>query len=247
MRAYKKIGRVCSAHQKRGTPLCGNPNGGHSSRRRPRPERDSPPYISLLLITFLLSGCSSPHSRLDRGQVNVTSAPQSIDQQQNSPVAKRFQEPAPPGQTAVESAIELSQKYATLSEEAAVLRRQNQDLITENRQLKEQTTFLDATLKQTQKELTQANDLLIEMHIELNNWKTSVLGFRDEMRESEIAQLEALLKILKILGAEATTESAQAENEASIAALSDEPAQPKSAVCLADKSQETSNQGEPNE
>lgn len=203
---------------------------------------------ALLLITFLLSGCSPPQR-----QVNVTSAPQSIDQQQNSSVAKRFHPPkvdAGQGQTAVESAIELSQKYATLSEEASVLRRQNQDLIAENRQLKEQATFLDATLKQTQKELTEANDLLIEMHIELNNWKANVLGFRDEMRESEIAQLEALLKILKILGGEVTsppvadasrepTESAQAENKTSIAALSDEPDQPKS--------QETSNQGEPNE
>jgi len=205
---------------------------------------------ALLLITFLLLGCSPSQRRGSRSagsQVNVASAPQSIDQQQDSSVAKRFREPAIQGQTAVESAIELSQKYATLSEEASVLRRQNQDLIAENRRLKEQATFLDATLKQTQKELTEANDLLIEMRIELNNWKTDVLGFRDEMREAEIAQLEALLKILKILGGEVkrdpasreSTESAQAENEASIAESSDEPAQPKS--------QETSNKGKTNE
>ncbi|MFB0525113.1 MAG: hypothetical protein ACETVZ_06195, partial [Phycisphaerae bacterium] len=170
---------------------------------------------ALLLITFLLSGCSllpGQGSRRAGPQVDDVRSPgfpqggvpQPIDQQQNISVAKRFQEPADQGQTAVESAIELSQKYATLSEQAAVLRRQNQDLIAENSQLKEQATGLDAKLKQTQKELTEANDLLIEMRIELNNWKANVLGFRDERREAEIAQLEALLKILKILGGEVT-------------------------------------------
>jgi hypothetical protein len=47
------------------------------------------------------------------------------------------------------------------------------------------------------------------MRIELNNWKTSILGFRDEMRQADIAQLETLLKILKILGGEVTVQSAQ--------------------------------------
>ncbi|MFB0524723.1 MAG: hypothetical protein ACETVZ_04235, partial [Phycisphaerae bacterium] len=75
------------------------------------------------------------------------------------------------------------------------------------------------------------------MRIELNNWKANVLGFRDERREAEIAQLEALLKILKILGGEVTrapTESGQANT--TLAAEAEQP-----------KSQETSNQGKPNE
>ncbi len=200
---------------------------------------------SLLLITFLLPGCSS----LKR-QPDVVSSPQPIDQQEDISVAKRFHPPvavAGQGQTAVESAIELSQKYAKLSEQATVLQRQNQDLIAENSQLKEQVTGLDVKLKQAQKELTEANDLLIEMRIELNNWKANVLGFRDERREAEIAQLEALLKILKILGGEVTSaassragaEPDQTEKEASITALASEPAQAKS--------QETSNQGRTNE
>jgi len=199
----------------------------------------------LLLITFLLSGCSllpGQGSRRAGPQVDDVRSPQPIDQQQNISVAKRFQEPADQGQTAVESAIELSQKYATLSEQAAVLRRQNQDLIAENSQLKEQATGLDAKLKQTQKELTEANDLLIEMRIELNNWKANVLGFRDERREAEIAQLEALLKILKILGGEVTRAPASwepTESDQADPALAAEAEQ--------HKSQETSNQGKPNE
>jgi hypothetical protein len=35
---------------------------------------------------------------------------------------------------------------------------------------------------------------------ELNNWKSSILGFRSEMREAARAQLEGTLKVLEILG-----------------------------------------------
>jgi len=61
---------------------------------------------------------------------------------------------------------------------------------------------LKAQLSQTQKELEEANEFLQKMHVELNQWKADVLGFRDEMRKAEAAQLQALGKILRILGAE---------------------------------------------
>jgi hypothetical protein len=112
----------------------------------------------------------------------------------------------------VESAMELSKKYAELSQEATVLRQKNQDFAAKNYQLKDQVVVLEAQLQQAQKELTEANELLIEMRIELNNWKTDVLGFRGEMREAEKAQLQALLKILEVLGGEVQVESAQNTN-----------------------------------
>lgn len=163
------------------------------------------------LLLFLLSGCSAPQR-----QVEVVSSPESIIWPQDNSVAKRFQESPPQGRTAVESAIELSEKYAKLSEYTAELRRRNQGLLTETSQLKERVAALDAKLQQTQKELTEANDLLIKMRIELNNWKTNVLGFRDEIRQAEEAELEALLKILKILGGEVTAEFAQEESTTSV-------------------------------
>jgi chromosome segregation ATPase len=129
----------------------------------------------------------------------------------NENVAKRFLEPGSRA-TAADSAIQLSEKYATLSEDAAALRQQNQDLTARNQQLKEQTTALDAQIQQARKELAEANDLLIEMRIELNNWKSNILGFRDEMREAETAQLEALLKILNVLGGQTPVETARAES-----------------------------------
>jgi chromosome segregation ATPase len=159
------------------------------------------------MLTFLLSGCSSGQKLAES-----IAQPNPIEGQQTDSLAKRFQEPASKGPTAVESAIELSEKYAKLSDEAALLRQQNQEFAARNQQFKDQVNALEAQLRQTQKELTEANDLLMEMRIELNNWKTDVLGFRDEMRDAETAQLEALLRILKVLGGQVNTESAKGED-----------------------------------
>lgn len=174
--------------------------------------------ISSLLI-FLLSGCTVTK---EPGKLSVQ--PGSIKQPQkntkplpSSSIARRFQEPTAQGPTAVESAINLSKEYAKLSDEAAVLRRENQDLITGNRQYKDQNTALKAQLQQTQKELTEANDLMIEMRVELNNWRADILGFRDEIRQADTTQLQALLRILKILGAETREQSARDDNAGSAA------------------------------
>ena len=196
--------------------------------------------LILLLLMFLMPGCVEP-----QGQAGVITQSESAVQPSSEPqirqsqIAKRFQEPASQGQTAVASAMQLSEKYAELCEEAVALREKNQNLIDENSQLKERISVLEADLKKTQKELTEANDLLIEMRIELNNWKMDVIGFRDEIRQAESAQLEALLKILKILGGEVTVESVPGEDKGSTAVSSVESAQ--------QKSENTSNRGEPNE
>ena len=163
------------------------------------------------VLIFLLSSCQVPD-----GPVKIIFPPDPAEKQQSSDgigVAKRFRESAPQGPTAVESAIELSEKYAKLSEEAVVLQQKNRDLIAENHRLKTRFTSCQAELNQTQKELTEANDLLIEMRIELNNWKTDILGFRDEMRDAEKTQLETLLKILKTLGGEVKAKSGQNQKE----------------------------------
>ncbi len=173
--------------------------------------------ISLMPI-FLLSNCISVEEPLDVAILSDSTArlssPKS-EKQQSESVAKRFQESAPQKPTVVESAMELSKEHAKLSEEAAVLRQENRDLTARNQQLKGQVVTLEAQLQQTQRELSEANDLLITMRIELNNWKTDILGFRDEIRDAETAQLEALLKILKVLGGEVKTKSAQGKDTSS--------------------------------
>jgi len=160
--------------------------------------------VILLIPIFLLSGCSPTQQP---AELAVNSA--AVDEQQNDAIAKRFQSPGPEAQTVVESAMKLSGEYSRLNQEASLLRQQNEDLISKNRQLNEQVVSLDGQLRQTQKELTEANGLLIEMRVELNNWKADILGFRDEMRNAETAQLETLLRILKVLGGQVTTESAK--------------------------------------
>jgi len=126
---------------------------------------------------------------------------------QTSPAAGSANTIESPKTTAVDSAIELSDRYAKLSDEASGLRLQNQNLETENLRLKTDLKAVQDRLGKAQKELNEVNDLLVEMRVELNNWKTDVLGFRGEMREAEKAQLEALVKILTMLGAEIKTDS----------------------------------------
>ena len=196
-------------------------------------------------LLLLLSGClnSQDQAGLIQPDSSLRSTPGaagSVDSQGGS-IVKRFQDAAPQSRTAVDSAMELLEKHTQLSRQAAELDRANQGLIAENNQLKVQVTSLEGEWKQTQKELTEANDLLIEMRIELNNWKTSILGFRDEMRQAETAQLEALLNILKVLGGEVTVESAQRQDTGDTTAASVSPTQPGQA-----KVKQAPNPGESN-
>ena len=162
-------------------------------------------FLILLTLTFLLIGCPDLQKPVD-----VVFQPDSNHQQSNT-ISNRFQDAAPKTKTAVESAIEFSNRYTMLSEEITKLRGENQDLITENRQLKDQLAVLEPELKQAKKELTEANDLLIDMTTELNNWKMDVLGNREEIRQAHIAQMEILLRIAQAMGAEVTPK--QEENK----------------------------------
>jgi chromosome segregation ATPase len=166
-------------------------------------------FLMPAILLFPLSGCLPSQEAGQAAALPDLSQPDRSDS-----VAKRFEESASQGPTTIQSAIELSGKYTKLSEETAKLRQQNQDLTTQNRRLREQVVALDAQLQQAQKELAQANDLLVEMIVELNNWKSNVIGFREEMRGAEKAQLDALLKILKALGGEVKTESLSGEGSA---------------------------------
>jgi len=169
-------------------------------------------FLLLLFPTLaglgLLSSCSA-----SKGPIEIVlPAVGAPEKPQSNNIEKRFQKSTPQGPTAVETAIELSQKHAELSEQAALLRQKNQKLTDQNNRLEKLLADSKTQLAQTQKELTEANDLLIEMTIELNNWKTNILGFQDEIRKADTAQLQALLKILKVLGGEVNAESDQSQH-----------------------------------
>lgn len=165
-------------------------------------------FLTVSALTLLLTGCQVFQEPFD-----VVRKPDSTQQQSNA-ISKRFQDAAPRGQNIVDSAVELSKKNTELFEQMTVLREQNQELAAENDELKSRIATLEPELKQAKKELNEANDLLIEMRIELNNWKTDILGFRDEIRDADKAQLEALLRILEVLGGEVTPAPGEPEGTA---------------------------------
>ena len=161
-----------------------------------------PPFLILTALTLLLTSCDAFQKPAE-----TFFTPDSAGYRNNAVIStKRFADTAPQGRTIVDSAITLARQNTELSEKNAALQQKNLELIANNQQLKDQIAALEPELNQAKKELAQANDLLIEMRIELNNWKTNVLGFRDEMRDADKTQLQALLKILKALGGEVNPE-----------------------------------------
>jgi len=169
-------------------------------------------YKKIVLWLFVstsilpLSGCAAPQQPAG---LNPFADLNYIPPRPGS-AAQRFENVSSQGPTAVESAITMSKEYVELAKETSALKEEKQTLLEQNRQLKTQAQAMKEQLDQAQTELAQANNLLREMIIELNNWKTNVMGFREEMREAQKAQLEALLKVLKTLGGEVKQESAQA-------------------------------------
>ena len=159
--------------------------------------------ISTLSLVLTIAGCTeSLKSSKNKKSANIKK--QSDLQSEKN--AKKYIDSGTNSETIVESAIELSEKYSKLLEEATNLKIQNKQLSQQNDQYKQKTEKLQAELDKTRQELQQANDLLIEMKLELNNWKADILGFRDEMKQAQQAQIEALYKILTILGAQPQTQ-----------------------------------------
>lgn len=198
-------------------------------------------FLTLTLLIILQWGCSIPGGPVEvilpaNSPQRHSRRPVVAERQQGSGTsAKRFQEPTKQETAAVESAVELAEKYAKLSGETTVLEKKNRDLIEDNRQLKDQLATAESHLQQTKKELAESNSLLKEMLVELNNWKADILGFRDEMRDADKAQLQTLLKICHILGGEVNAELTQNEDTSSVSMLTDEIGQ--------SEAQETSNSG----
>lgn len=161
--------------------------------------------LCMLPVALISSGCSIPQT-----PVAYTHMTGFEPRYQNSSVAKRFEDSSSE-KSSVKSIIELSEKYAKLSKDTASLRQNNQQLTDENEKLKENVITLEEKLTKANTELTQANQLLMEMVVELNNWKANIIGFRDEIRVAETTQLKALFDILKALGGQVGSESAQAK------------------------------------
>jgi chromosome segregation ATPase len=167
--------------------------------------------ISTLFLLPLFSGCSG-----GQNPVRIVFPPEFGDNEQPQSAAnpKRFEEQNSAQADAIERALEMSEKCAKLSAESAELQKQNENLRQEKQQLNSKLQQTQAELERAQKELSQANDLIMETRVELNDWKSDVLGFREELRQADIAQLETLKKIVELLGGELPRQLAVADNAA---------------------------------
>ena len=152
-------------------------------------------------VIMLLAGCKLVEEPI---AVDVSPQPQPVlvPDVSDESIERRFTDPQDEGINVVQSALMWSQKYEELSAKAEKLREQNNARFLENTDLKRKLSELQAELDRTKTELGEANAFLRQMQMELTKWKADVLGFRDETRSAQAAQLEALSKILRILGAE---------------------------------------------
>jgi len=156
---------------------------------------------TILLLTA--GGCGQMEwSPVTLETVSVSPTPPMAVQQNPSSLQNRFDENPVGPRDAVQDAVMWSEKYQKLSDVADQLREKNTLLTKENALLRQRLEAVQAQLDQTRQELEDANQFLQKMHLELAQWKSDVLGFRDEIRRSEAAQLAALVRILKVLGAE---------------------------------------------
>ena len=172
-------------------------------RRQKRKERRKRRVMGILRVVIVLGlmvvlgGC---------GEISNPFA--STDAAKQQAASDKFTGPENKPATAVESALILSDKYSKATEQLGSEQTKNIQLTGENEKLKAEAATLQVQLAQTQKELGEANQLLMELQKDLNNWKADVIGFRDEMRKSQQSQLEALTRIMLILGAEAAAPDA---------------------------------------
>jgi predicted nuclease with TOPRIM domain len=157
--------------------------------------------ITAAVTVFLFIGGCSVFT--DQSSPNASAPPPPAQTEK-----EKFVEPDAKTPTAVENALIWSEKYTKLSDEMTQVQKKNMDLAEENRNLSNQVTKLQTQLEQAHKELAEANNLLIDMQKELANWKNDVLGFRDEMRKAQKAQLDALANIITILGGEVPVRTA---------------------------------------
>jgi len=135
-------------------------------------------------------------------RVTVGSEQALVADQGDPALKKRFADGTTAGAT--DSALAWSQKYEELLKQQQQQTEKNQAVVTENSDLKQTLDKLQGEMAKTKKELDEANVFLQDMHRELTQWKADVLGYREEMRQAQSAQMEALIRILKVLGAETT-------------------------------------------
>ncbi len=93
----------------------------------------------------------------------------------------------------------LTERLQRTLDRLATVEAENARLRKELGSLRDQLAKKDRELKEAQNKLATYSDRIKALERDLAAWKKDVLGFRDEMREAEKAQMEALVKVIKLL------------------------------------------------
>lgn len=151
-----------------------------------------------LLVSLMLGGCAW-NTPTSTGLEVANGTPPASGQAYLDKTAIR-NETGKRTSNAVDTAMKWAGKYAEVSSKRDLLLQENSKLKQEQQTFQRQISKLQLELNRAEKELAQANSMLLEMKTELEKWKISVLGFRDEMRYSQKAQLDTLVRILTLIG-----------------------------------------------
>jgi cell division protein FtsB len=161
----------------------------------------------LVLTVVAIAGCQSLNEKVippSDGEP-VKSEPVMTVQQSADSMERRFSDTAETKMDAVQVITTWSQRYDELSRQTEQLRESNTKMTLENAHLAQEIEKLKTELQQCRRDMEQSNAVLEQAHVELSKWKADVLGFRDEIRQAQSAQLSALTKILRVLGAEVSS------------------------------------------
>jgi hypothetical protein len=182
--------------------------------------------VLVLAAAFLLAGCTRMlWSRHAAPPPEESARTPETPYLQKVGVQRENETPLP---TSVESTLILQDKYAKTLEELSREQQRSRSLADDNKKLADGAAKLQADLAKAQQELGEANDLLVQMRQELEKWKADILGFRDELRRADQVQLEAIGKVLTLLGGEVAKGIAFAEK--ATAAEAPVPPEPKAAA-----------------
>jgi uncharacterized protein YeaO (DUF488 family) len=170
----------------------------------------------LMGTVLILAGCRLYEEKIiplstPQPEASKETAPMTV-QQDSASLERRFTSPTDSQLDPVQTITLWAQRYEESSRQNEQLRENSSKLVLENARLMQENEKLKLELAQCQKDIVQSNALLEQAHVELSKWKADVLGFREEIRQAQAAQLSALTKILRVLGAEsaaAQTDPAQ--------------------------------------
>ena len=124
--------------------------------------------------------------------------------------------------TAVDIAAKLSEKYGDAVDKLNNLQTKHMALLEKDKGSQIQVSKLQTDITRAEKELKEANTMLLEMREELSKWKKDVLSFRSEMRMSQKAMLEGLTRLHVLISGGVAMETAPVQSTSPLAAKTKE-------------------------